>query len=281
MGAMKPNQHYSRKANVKLKSFETGQYIAYTKFGDVLYSVLTDFNFSINSKTAFQIKLPYNVIWGTLADRSGVGDLSLSATRNLLYSEKYQVNFTIGGKIPTSKPTKKSDDGRPLPMYYQSSLGTYDLVMGVSLVSKNWLFAAGYQQPFNRIENAFTWGSWAGSPFHEKALEYPVSNHLLRGNDIMFRIERNFRSSRFNTYIGLLPIIRLTKDRIISPQTGLDTKVSGSNGLALTALYGFGYKFSAKTTFKFLFGVAIKQRHVNPDGLSREVVNTLTFEYRF
>ena len=287
MGAMKPNQHFSNKISMKLKSFEAGQYIAYTKFGDVLMSVLTDFNFSINSKTSAQIKLPYNITRGVLSNTSGLGDISISATRNLVYKEKYQINLTVGGKIPTNNATKKSDDGRPLPMYYQSSLGTFDFVCGLSMVTKNWLFAAGYQMPFNRVDNAFTWGAWAGSPLHEKALEYPLSNQLMRGKDIMFRVERNFRFSRFNTYIGLLPIYRLNKDEITAPKSTRRTTVvgnkgeDGSDGLAMTLLYGFGYRFSTKTAIKFLLGKVIVRREINPDGLSREVVNTLSFEYRF
>lgn len=281
MGAMKPNQHYTKKQNFKLKSIEAGSYIGLTQFNDLIYSFLTDFNFAINPKTAVQFKLPYNYVNGPMGSNHGLGDISLSATRNLLNKENYQVNFTAGGKIPTGEPTKKSEDGRPLPMYYQTTLGTYDIVFGVSFITKNWLFATGYQQPLNSVNNRFTWGAWNSSPLNETARKYPVSNYLERGNDIMFRIERNFRSSRFNTYLGLLSIYRLKKDRIISPQTGKKVEAPGSDGLALTALYGFGYKFSVKTGIKFLLGVGIIQRDFNPDGLSRNLVNTITFEYRF
>lgn len=281
MGAMRPNQHYAKKINLKLKSIEGGYYLGFTQFHDVLFSVLTDFNFALNPRTSFQIKLPYNYINGPLGTNQGLGDISLSTTRNIINKEGFQVNLTAGGKVPTGNPTKKSVDDRPLPMYYQTTLGTYDIVFGVSLVSKNWLIAAGYQQPLNSVDNKFVWGAWNSSPLLETARNYPVSNSLERGSDIMLRIERNFRSSRFNTYIGLLPIYRINKDKIISPQTGEKVEVKGSDGLALTALYGFGYRFSVKTGIKLLIGVRIIQRDVNPDGLSRELVNALTFEYRF
>jgi len=281
MGALKPNQAFTGKKKIKLITMEGGSYFAYTKFGDVLVSFLTDFNFSIGPKTTFQVKLPYNTVHGRLANTSGIGDLCLTISRSLVKSEKSQLNLTIGGKVPSNTANKLSEDNRPLPMYYQTSLGTYDVVAGISFITKNWLIAAGYQQPFNANENTFKWGAWEGSPLETKAREYPVSNHLRRGKDIMFRIERNWRSSRFNTYLGILPIYRITKDKIISPQTGQEVEVRGSDGLAMSVLYGFGYKFSTKCAFKFLLAKRVTKRITNPDGLSRELVNTLTFEYKF
>lgn len=280
MGAMKPNQHFSSKVNLKLKSIEFGQYIGVTKFKDVILSYMVDANFALNQKTAIQFKLPYTFVSGFLANTHGLGDISISATRNILNRENFQINFTAGGKIPTNDANKKSH-GRPLPMYYQTSLGTYDIVFGLSFITKKWLFATGFQASLNPIENDFIWGDWKGTEFETRVLAYPVSSMIQRGNDIMFRIERNFRSSRFNGYIGLLPIYRLNKDRVLDPKTKTTIKVKGSDGLALTLLSGFGYRFSVKSSFKLLIGVALEQRDVNPDGLSREFVNTVSYEYKF
>lgn len=281
MGAMKPNQHFSNKVNFRLKSVEAGQYVGITKFGDVIVTYLADLNMAINNKTAVQVKLPYTFTSGFLGSTNGMGDISLSATRNILYRENYQVNFTAGSKIPTNNSDKRSPDGRPLPMYYQTSLGTFDAIFGVSFVTKKWLIATGYQQALNPNENTFLWGPWAGTEFQESVKKYPTSIDLERGKDIMFRIERNFRSSRFNTYLGLLPIYRITKDKRTNPQTKLTEEVKGSDGLALTVLYGFGYRFSVKSSFKFLLGAGIIQREFNPDGLSRRFVNSLSYEYKF
>jgi hypothetical protein len=281
MGALKPNQAFTGKKKFKLITIEGGTYFANTKFGDVMASFLTDFNFGIGPKTTFQIKLPYNTVHGRLANTYGIGDLCFSLTRNLVQTEKSQLNLTIGGKLPSNNANKLSEDNRPLPMYYQTSLGTYDVVTGISFITRNWLIAAGYQQPFNANGNTFKWGKWEGSPLESKAREYPVSNHLRRGNDVMFRIEKNWRASRFNTYLGILSIYRINKDKIISPQTGQEISVTGSDGLAMSLLYGFGYKFSTKCAFKFLISRRVVRRVTNPDGLSRDFVNTLTFEYRF
>ncbi|MFL5728499.1 MAG: hypothetical protein ACJ75J_03335 [Cytophagaceae bacterium] len=281
MGAMKPNQHFPRKVNARVFSVEASQYAGYTKFHTVILTYFVDVNASLGSKTGLQLKLPYTLVFGALANTKGSGDISLSATRNLVNKENYQVNFTLGAKLPTNNANIKTSGGRPLPMYYQTSLGTYDMVLGASLISKKWLFAAGYQQAFNTNGNQFKWGAWSDSPDFGEAGTYPISQHLRRGNDIMFRVERNFRSARFNTYLGLLPIYRLNKDIITSPQTGDRVKVPGSDGLTLNLLYGFGYRFSTRSAFKFVAGVALIKRAINPDGLSREVVNSISYELRF
>ena len=97
----------------------------------------------------------------------------------------------------------------------------------------------------------------------------------------MVRVERNFRSSRFNGYVGLLPIYRLNEDVATSPVTGQRVKLAGSSGLALNVLLGAGYNLSVRSAIKFLFAVAPISRPHNPDGLSRIFVNTISYEFRF
>lgn len=281
MGAMRPNQHYSNKTNLKLRSIDFSQYIGYTKFGDIILNYTLDANVSIGDKNTFQVKLPYQFVYGSLANTKGTGDISLSFTRNIVAKRNYQINASIGTKIPTMVPNLESSDGRPLPMYYQTSLGTYDLIAGISFITRNWLIATGYQQALNSVDNEFVWSAWNTSDQGDKVLQYPVSKDLLRGKDVMLRVERNFRSSKFNAYIGLLGIYRITKDKVYSAPDNQIISKSGTDGLALTALVGAGYNISTKTSIKAMFGHRIVQREINPDGLSREWVQTLGIEYKF
>ncbi|MDB5271794.1 MAG: hypothetical protein JWO58_161 [Chitinophagaceae bacterium] len=281
MGAMRPNQRYSTQTNIKLRSVEFSQYLGYTKFDDLIINYTLDANVSIGDKNTLQIKLPYQFVRGSLANTHGTGDVSLSFTRNLVAKSNYQINGSIGTKIPTMVPNLKTDDGRPLPSYYQTSLGTYDAIAGISLITRRWLFATGYQQALNTAHNEFAWAAWVGSDKEQTARAYPVSKDLLRGKDIMLRVERNFRSSKFNAYLGLLGIYRITKDKVFDPTTKSIQPKDGSTGLALTALGGVGYNISVKTTIKGMFGYKLVARDINPDGLSREWVQTIGVEYKF
>ncbi len=290
MGAMKPNQSFNKKLDIRLQSVEISQGYGFTKFGTHIWATTLDANFSFNAKTAFQVKLPYMVTSGRLGDTNGFSDISMSLSRNVYNNEHYQIGVTIGAKIPTNNANLSNrDTGAPLPMYYQTSLGTYDLVFGASLISRDWLFAVGYQQALNANNNQFTKnlaasddGNFAIIP--EAKLLYPPGNQIFRGKDIMVRIERNFRFARFNFFVGVLPIYRFTKDTIILPTSAKRVEVLGSDGLAFTVLTGFGYQFSTKSGIKFLYGKKELDgisRITNPDGLSREWVMSVAYLYRF
>jgi len=282
MGAMKPDQPYNKRIALKLRSMELSFYRGTTTLAPIVYVATADLNFSLNSRNSFQIKLPYQAVSGsgTLATTSGMGDISLCYTRNMLRSDKFDINLSLGGKIP-SNHSDKSIDGLPLPMYYQTSLGTYDIISGISLINRKWLFATGIQIPLNKNRNEFLWGNWSSSDIDaDEIQEYPKSKSLLRGIDVMFRVERNFRFSKFNFSIGLLPIYRITNDEITNA-IGEREKPVGAHGLALSGISTVGYNFNVRSGIKLLVGHKIVQRKENPDGLTRELVTSITYNYRF
>jgi hypothetical protein len=291
MGAMKPDQHFSKKINLKLRTMELSFYRGTTTMSPIIYSTTLDLNFSLNSRNTFQVKLPYQWVEGTLANTKGIGDISLCFTRNLLSKEEISLNFSLGGKIKTNDSDKTTFDSKlnrdlPLPMYYQTSLGTYDAIAGLSLISRKWLLATGIQIPFNENKNKFVWGAWTGSNEDQLYIEqYSRANQLQRGIDVMLRVERNFRFSRLNFSVGLLPIYRINRDEVslrIPPATEFTrVKPEGTTGMALSGIITAGYSFNTRTGVKVLLGRKITQRDENPDGLTRIFVSSFTYFYRF
>jgi len=280
MGAMRPNQSFSSKGVVKLRSIELLQYVGVTKFHDVILTSLADINIGIGKRGSAQLKLPYTFVSGPLANTNGLADISYSYTHVLLLKNNFQLLGTLGGKIATNDSDKENVDGRPLPMYYQTSLGTYDIVAGLSFITRKWLLAAGYQQALNENGSQFRWAKWTSSDQFPIAHEYPVSWNLQRGKDVMFRVERNFRSTKWNAYLGLLTIYRITKDEVSNGTATNRVKVDGTTGAAITALTGVGYRFSTSVALKGMFGLKLLSRDINPDGLSREFVSSLSIEIR-
>ncbi|MES2386542.1 MAG: hypothetical protein V4543_00970 [Bacteroidota bacterium] len=282
MGAMRPNRAFSTGIKLRLRSVELTQYLGTTKFKDYINSSTADFNFSVGDNTGVQLKLPFFYVNGPLGNTANIGDISLCGTRTLYSNENGStLSLSIGAKIPTNNSDLKSEDGRPLPMYYQTSLGTYDGVLGLGYATRQWLFATGIQHPFTQNGSQFLWGKWTSSDLNSIAHSYPTSKNLRRGTDVMLRIERNIRFSRLNIFAGLLGIYRLNKDERTNAQTNLREKVAGSDGLAATATAGGGYNFSVRSGIKILAGRQFIARTTNPDGLSRLYVFTLSGEYRF
>ncbi|WP_245970371.1 hypothetical protein [Pseudochryseolinea flava] len=277
---MKPDQPFNKKIELRLRSMELSFYRGTTTLTPVVYVATADLNFSLNAKTSLQVKLPYQAVTGTLAETSGLGDISLCVTRAIHSNEKFDVNLSLGSKIPTNN-SDKDIDGRPLPMYYQTSLGTYDLIAGISLITRRWLIATGIQHPFNENGNEFLWSAWEGGPNSVAYIQkYANAKHLKRGTDVMLRVERNFRFSRLNFTLGLLPIYRITKDEI-QLGNGERVKPDGTTGLALSGILTTGYNFNVRSGVKLLLGHKIVQRDFNPDGLTREFVSSLSYVYRF
>ena len=287
MGAMKPDQPFNKKIALKLRSMDLSFYRGTTTLTPIVYVATADLNFDLSQKTSFQLKLPYQAVTGRLANTSGMGDISICLTRNLLSTEKYDLKFSLGGKIPTNQ-SDKSTNGLPLPMYYQTSLGTYDLISGVSLLTRGWLFATGIQIPLNQNNNQFVWSAWDGNVSEDEKVyvdRYNQAKDLKRGTDVMLRVERNFRFSRLNFSLGLLPIYRIKRDEFTKSGKGAgspETRVihPDAQGLALSAIFTTGYNFSVRSGIKLLVGHKLVQRKVNPDGLTRELVTSFTYSYR-
>ncbi|MEJ1241613.1 hypothetical protein WBG78_25925 [Chryseolinea sp. T2] len=280
MGAMKPDQAYNKRIAIRLRSIEVGFYRGTTPLTPVIYVATADLNFGINDKTSFQIKLPYQVVRGQLGNTSGLGDISLCLTRNVVRHRTFDLNVSLGMKLPTNG-ADKSEDGFPLPMYYQTSLGSFDAVAGVSLISRKWLLATGIQHPFNQNKNQFLWSAWESSSEDQEYIHrYANSRELYRGTDIMFRIERNFRFSQWNFAVGMLPIYRLNHDEI-TDRFGKRVQQPNTTGLAMSALISTGYNFNVNSGVKLLVGHKLVQRDNNPDGLTREWVSTLSYCYKF
>jgi hypothetical protein len=96
----------------------------------------------------------------------------------------------------------------------------------------------------------------------------------------MLRVERNFRFSRLNFTVGILPIYRITKDEI-ELGNGKRVKPDGTTGLAMSGILTTGYNFNVRSGVKLLIGHKIVQRDFNPDGLTRELVSSISYTYRF
>ena len=287
MGAMKPDQPYNKKTPVKLRAIELNFYRGKTTLTPVVYVATLDASFSVfGNKNSIQVKLPYQAVYGNLSDTRGMGDISLCFTRNIISTDKFDVNISVGGKLPSNNSDLKDDKtGLPLPMYYQTSLGTYDFITGISFITRKWLLATGLQHPFNENKNEFKWGPWEPVYKNGEGVDYIRSYdrafHLKRGTDVMFRIERNFRFSRINCSVGLLNIFRVTSDEIENPTTGERFKQEGTTGLALSGIATVGYNFDVRSGIKLIVGHKIIQREIAPDGLTRDLVTSISYQYRF
>lgn len=277
MGALRPDQPYSERVKIKLHSIEITQHLGTTKYGDWIHASFVDANFTIGKKNSFQLRAPaYMVIEGNMPTVRGWGDTYLSLTRQIISTDRLQVSGTIGGKIYTT--ATRIDNA--MPMYHQTTQGSNDLMLGVSLMSKKWMVAIGYQRPLNATRNAFHPTQFAGTKMEEMVKKFAPSVGLLRGDDIAVRVERNFRLARWNFFVGALNLIRVTADQTLDSDGKLQP-VNETQGLASNLLAGVGYQFNIHNGIRLLMAGKLTERAQNPDGLSRNFVAQLAYVVRF
>ncbi|MEQ8905158.1 hypothetical protein [Ekhidna sp.] len=287
MGAMKPDQNYSKRIAIKLRSVELNYYKGTSLLTPIIQAMTVDFTLGINDYSSFQIKLPYQWINGTLGDNAGLGDISLSYTRLLKATNGWNINGTLGAKIPSNDSNAKvsnSNTGNveaPIHMYYQTSLGSYDAIAGIAAINSKWLFATGIQIALTENNNQFVWSGFAEYPDQDYLRKYNRGIELKRGIDVMLRVERNWRFTNFNFSLGALPIYRITKDESIIPGTNERGKLDGTTGMALSILGSFGYHFDVNNSVKLIKGIKITDRDFNPDGLTRDEVLSISYIYKF
>lgn len=287
MGAMRPDQNYSKLIAIKLRSLEVNYYKGKSTLSPVIYAATVDFNIGINDLSSFQIKVPYQWAKGNFGKNGGLSDISLSYTRTLSTNSKWNINGTLGAKIPSGDANKTvnneftNGEDVPLHMYYQNSLGSYDAIAGISALSRGWLVATGVQVALTKNNNQFAWGDFPNYPDRNYVEDYNRGKELKRGIDVMLRVEKNWRFTNYNFSLGALPIWRITKDEGINGETGIREKLDGTTGMALSVLGSFGYQFDVNNAVKVIRGIKITDREFNPDGLTRNNVWSISYIYKF
>jgi hypothetical protein len=233
----------------------------------------------INAHWAIQGKLTANYANGNLGNATGTGDLFASAIYTLTKKSDWEYSFLLGTKIPLNNGNIRKDS-KPLPMQYQSSLGTVDLLAGFSINNKKWFFATALQQPLSgRNRNTFLPAYWNTTA----ADKYSPTNDFNRKGDILLKAVYNIPSkNKLSLTVGLLGIYHLGEDSYIDGNiSNAPIALTGSEGLTLNATGIFAYKVNSIFSLRLSGGVPFVVRKIRPDGLTREFVLTPEIIFNF
>lgn len=228
---------------------------------------------------SFLGKLTGNYADGNLGSLAGAGDLFLTASYTFP-SQKWTWQGTAGVKIPLD-PSNSSENGFPLPLQYQSSLGTFDIIAGLTATNKGWSLSAAIQQPLTKEnKNGFLPEFWNGKP---EAGNYPPSNRFQRRGDLLFRASKTFSTpGKWQFQAGLLNIYHLGMDRYtaVTPSQRV-VAIEGSGGLTINITGGAWYQASKKLRIGISGGTPALARDVRPDGLTRQWVLSPEINWQF
>jgi hypothetical protein len=228
------------------------------------------YDHQLSNHWAVQGKLTANYATGNLGAATGLGDIFLSGTYLFDEKKKWKTSITLGTKLPLNLGNLKTD-GISLPMQYQSSLGTIDLITGFSIANEHWQFSGGWQQPLSGINrNNFLPEYWNKS----EAEKYPPSNDFKRKGDILLRVAYTIHvKQKFTLTTGLLGIYHISEDTYVNANISNNPIIiRGSQGLTLNATLAGFWKVSDHIMIGFSAGAPLLFRDVRPDGLTRSIV---------
>lgn len=226
---------------------------------------------NINDSWTIDAKLTGISQKGNGFSNSGLSDVFLNA--NYALTENSGISF--GVKLPLSQADGKQN-GLDLPMDYQSSLGTVDILLGYAQKISNWQFVLGFQQPIIQNKNAFV----NDLDFPDFSQAFHTTNQFKRAGDVLLRVSYPFAlSNKLSFTPSLLPIYHLANDKY----TYIDTEyeIKGSSGLTLNANAYFDYNINASNALQLSVGAPLVVRDLRPDGLTRSFVATLEYSFKF
>lgn len=224
----------------------------------------------LSKRYAIQARLTANYASGDLANVTGLGDLFISGTYSLPKIKSWRYSFLLGVKLPLNNGDARQEN-KPLPMQYQSSLGTIDLLLGISASNARWMFATAWQQPLTgRNRNTFLPAYWSDG----RADKYIPSNDFNRKADLLLKAVYTFKTSnKMLLNVGLLGIYHLGKDTYINANISNDPiAIKGSEGLTLNGTAAIRYKLGRHFSIGLTGAVPFIIRDVRPDGLTRKFV---------
>jgi hypothetical protein len=230
----------------------------------------------LSDKAGIFVRLPFTYVYGNLGQTIGIGDVTVGLEMVLLDKKETRITMSAGSKLPPND-ANFTVDGKGLPMAYQTSLGTYDLLVGSRLDIQKWRIGLGYQKPFGSNKNTFAHAEWEDN---EQAQEYFESYHLDRGDDLLLRVDRYFETKKGEIIqAGLMSVYRLREDIIILD--GEKQSLDQSSGLTLNAILATRFPLKNNGSLNILAAAPIITREYRADGLTRTFVLSVVYSLAY
>jgi hypothetical protein len=204
-----------------------------------------------------------------------ISGFSSSALSDAYLVSNFKINpktkASLGLKIPFTNGNLK-DNGIALPMDFQPSLGTFDLILGLSRAYNNLSFALAVQQPLTQNENQFLAPLGSG---------YFSTNNYKRAGDVLFRATYLYRiNDKWSLSPSLLPIYHLANDKF-TDAANIEREINGSSGLTLNGNAYLNYQVNTRNSLELSLGMPLVVRDARPDGLTRGFVANLEYKIKF
>lgn len=271
INSFKPNGTDS--TEVFNNQFKIGAFYGSADNAIAVYGNYLEYNRQLSKKFGLDAKLTTIVQNGNDIVAFGLSDFFVNA--NFKVSEK--VKLTLGTKIPLSN-ANKTNENLPLPMDYQASLGTFDLIFGIGYEIKKIQFIAAIQQPLTQNDNQFIAANY---PIDSRLGSFQSTNKFERSGDVLLRVSYPISiKSKFKLTPSILPIYHLKKDKYTN-EFNIQQEIEGSQGLTLNGNVYLDYEINSKNFIQLNAGIPFIVRETRPDGLTRSFIANIEYRIKF
>ena len=269
--SFKPHEMDSIK--IENKQIKIGAFVGKADRNILVYGSYLEYNHQINTSLGFDAKLSSLAQQGNGLVVYDFSDILLNAN----YQASQNLKFTLGAKLPLTQ-ANKSQTELSLPMDYQASLGTVDLVLGMAYGINKIQLVAAIQQPITQNNNQFV------STLHAENSTlsgFQSTRKFQRSGDVLLRVSYPFQlNQKLKLTPSLLPIYHLKNDKY-TDETNIQREIQGSQGLTLNANAYFDYELSKQHAIQLNLGMPLLVRKNRPDGLTRSVIANIEYRMRF
>lgn len=233
-----------------------------------------------NNRLSGQVKITSAYANGFLGSTFNVGDIFGFINYAAKTKNSNRLSLLSGVKVPLSHSNDKNEEGKPLPLDYQSGIGTYDLIEGINYIMKEkWEINAGVQIPvIQKNKNTFFPDEYSDS----RILDFAPTNNFRRKSDALLRLGYYFRFKESSISIkpNVLAIYHLGEDSYEN-RLGIREKIKGSDGLTMNAGLIANKQFKNDNDLELVIASPFIVREVRSDGLTRSLVVNIQYRLRF
>lgn len=229
----------------------------------LLFSPILEGNYQVNQGLQLSLRLVSALRWHEELTVFGLADAFISSTITIHPQHK----LILGCKVPFHR-ANQTYEGISLPMPFQTSLGTYDLIAGYAFQIKRLSFHLGIQYPIIQNLNAFVRDSvlnrWGEGHF---LAVYTNTYQFRRSGDALVRVSYQSPDrpgGKWKFVYSVLGIYHLQNDTY----GVVKQPIQGSQGLTLNLNATASYSVRQNQNIEMLAGFPVIARKVRPEGLS-------------
>lgn len=239
------------------------------------FSPYVTYTYDIQPRLAVSAKVTYSLADGSFGKRGQFGDAYLVGNYRWKSDRMLQWSTLVGWKFPFTQSNLKIN-GYSLPLDYQASLGTFDLILGAGATYRQWEFNAGLQAPVFNINRNSYFREYSGTD------DFPSTNLFRRKPDALLRATYVVTSNRnkWTFRPNVLLLYHLGEDTYENI-FGQRERISGSDGLTVNGNLITAYQINNDNSIELTMATPFVVRESRPDGLTRSFTAGIIYKMRF